>query len=133
MHRSRARYSAPVSFVQAPSWADFITTMVGFEVFGTHSRFWRKADIRPPLEKPKKPILAAQDGRGQHRRASAAPICAKLFWLVRLRERIVRRREFIALVSSAAAIQPLGARADRPPERILYFTYSAGSRHDAIA
>src|SRR5258708_7228460 len=79
MHRSRARYSAPVSFVQAPSWADFITTMVGFEVFGTHSRFWRKADIRPPLEKPKKPILAAQYGRGQHRRASAAPICAKLF------------------------------------------------------
>jgi hypothetical protein len=36
MHRSLARYSAPVSFVQAPSWADFITTMVGFEVFGTH-------------------------------------------------------------------------------------------------
>jgi len=44
----------------------------------------------------------------------------------------VRRREFIALVSSAAAIQPLGARAERPPERILYFTYSAGYRHDAI-
>jgi type 1 glutamine amidotransferase len=93
----------------------------------------RKADIRFPLEKPKKPILDAQDGRGQHRRASAAPICAKLFWLVRLRERIVRRREFIALVSSAAAIQPLGARAERPPERVLYFTYSAGYRHDAIS
>jgi type 1 glutamine amidotransferase len=44
----------------------------------------------------------------------------------------VRRREFIALVSSAAAIQPLGARAERPPDRILYFTYSAGYRHDAI-
>jgi hypothetical protein len=26
-----------VSFVQAPSWADFITTMVGFKVFGTHT------------------------------------------------------------------------------------------------
>ena len=89
---------------------------------------WRKADIRPALEKPKKRILAVQDGREQHRRASAAPICAKLFWLVRLRERIVRRRD----VSSAAAIQPLGARAERPPERILYFTYSAGYRHDAI-
>src|SRR5258708_15491351 len=37
MHRSLARYSAPVSFVQAPSWADFITTIVGFEVFGTHN------------------------------------------------------------------------------------------------
>jgi hypothetical protein len=36
MHLSLAPYSAPVSFVQAPSWADFITTMVGFEVFGTH-------------------------------------------------------------------------------------------------
>src|SRR5258705_5015416 len=92
-------------------------------------RLWH---VRPALEKPKKQILAAQDGRGQHRRASAAPICAKLFWLVRLRERIVRRREFIALVSSPAAIRSLSARAERPPERILYFTYSAGYRHDSI-
>jgi hypothetical protein len=36
MRRSLARYSAPVSSVQAPSWADFITTIVGFRVFGTH-------------------------------------------------------------------------------------------------
>src|ERR1700733_11513535 len=50
MHRSLARYSAPVSFVQAPSWADFITTMVGFKVFGTH----RCADCRSPA-----PIWAA--------------------------------------------------------------------------
>src|SRR5258707_12629026 len=28
MHQSLDRYSAPVSFVHAPSWADFITTMV---------------------------------------------------------------------------------------------------------
>jgi uncharacterized protein len=44
----------------------------------------------------------------------------------------VRRREFIALLGSAAAIQPLGARADRAPARILYFTYSAGYRHEVI-
>src|SRR3984893_3849363 len=37
MHASLARYSAPASFVHAPSLADFITTMVGFKVFGTHS------------------------------------------------------------------------------------------------
>ena len=42
------------------------------------------------------------------------------------------RREFIALVGSAAAIRPIGARAERPPERVLYFTYSAGYRHDVI-
>jgi transposase InsO family protein len=36
IHRSLARYSAPVSSVHAPSWADFITTMVGFRVFDTH-------------------------------------------------------------------------------------------------
>jgi len=45
---------------------------------------------------------------------------------------MVTRREFIALICSAAAIRPLGARAERPPERVLYFTYSAGYRHDVI-
>jgi len=44
----------------------------------------------------------------------------------------VRRRDFIALLGSAAAIRPLGARAERPLVQILYFTYSAGYRHDVI-
>jgi uncharacterized protein len=38
----------------------------------------------------------------------------------------------MALLGSAAAIQPLGARAARPPERMLYFTLSAGYRHEVI-
>ena len=42
------------------------------------------------------------------------------------------RREFIALGSSAVALRPLAARAERPPERVLYFTYSAAYRHDVI-
>jgi type 1 glutamine amidotransferase len=67
--------------------------------------------------------------------ASAGLICAKLRpthdWSG-FGERIVRRREFIALLGSAAAIRPLGARAERPLERILYFTHSAGYRHDVI-
>ena len=67
--------------------------------------------------------------------ANAGLICAKLLsthdWSG-FGERIVRRREFIALLGSATVIRPLGARAERPLERILYFTYSAGYRHDVI-
>ena len=57
---------------------------------------------------------------------------AKLLQLVRHRERIVTRREFIALISSTSAIRRIDARAQRSPERVLYFTYSAGYRHDVI-
>ena len=42
------------------------------------------------------------------------------------------RREFLTRLGSAAAIQPLAARAESRPERVLYFTYSAGYRHDVI-
>ena len=62
-------------------------------------------------------------------------MCAKLLaanGLAGLGERIVRRREFISLLGSAAAIRPLGVRAERPLERVLYFTYSAGYRHDVL-
>ncbi len=44
----------------------------------------------------------------------------------------MRRRDFIVLLGGAAAVRPLGAHAERPRERILYFTYSAGFRHDVI-
>jgi hypothetical protein len=44
----------------------------------------------------------------------------------------VERREFIALLGSAAAVQPLGARAESPVEHILYFTGSAGYRHEVL-
>lgn len=44
----------------------------------------------------------------------------------------MRRREFIALLGSAAAIRPLAAHAERPAARVLYFTGSAGYRHDVI-
>src|SRR5262249_29797516 len=48
------------------------------------------------------------------------------------REGIRTGREFTALAGSAAALRPTGARAERPPERVLYFTYSAGYRHEVI-
>jgi uncharacterized protein len=44
----------------------------------------------------------------------------------------VTRREFIALIGSTSAIRRIDARAERSPERVLYFTYSAGYRHDVI-
>src|SRR5947208_5786771 len=65
-------------------------------------------------------------------RAITAPICATFSRLVRCRERILTRRELIALISGVTVIRPRVARAERPPERVLYFTYSAGYRHDVI-
>jgi uncharacterized protein len=47
-------------------------------------------------------------------------------------ERIVRRREFIALLGAAAAARPFGAHAQRPTARVLYFTHSAGYRHQVL-
>ncbi|WOH46831.1 ThuA domain-containing protein [Bradyrhizobium sp. sBnM-33] len=44
----------------------------------------------------------------------------------------MRRRDFIALLGGAAAMRPLGTHAERPRQRVLYFTYSAGYRHDVI-
>ena len=44
----------------------------------------------------------------------------------------MRRREFIVLLGSAAAVLPRAAHAQRPPARILYFTHSAGYRHDVL-
>ena len=43
---------------------------------------------------------------------------------------MITRREFIALLSGAAAVRPSSAQ-DRPA-RILYFTHTAGYRHDVI-
>lgn len=44
----------------------------------------------------------------------------------------VRRREFIALLGSAAAMGPRVVRAQRAPPRILYCTHSAGYRHEVL-
>ena len=44
----------------------------------------------------------------------------------------MRRRDFIALLGGAAAIQPFRAHAQGSAPRLLYFTHSAGYRHEVI-
>jgi uncharacterized protein len=45
----------------------------------------------------------------------------------------LRRRAFITLVGGAAVpARPIAARADRPLAHVLYFTRSAGYRHQVI-
>jgi type 1 glutamine amidotransferase len=46
--------------------------------------------------------------------------------------RPLKRREFIALLGGAVAVAPFRAHAERPAKKILYFTYSAGYRHEVI-
>jgi uncharacterized protein len=46
--------------------------------------------------------------------------------------RPLKRREFIALLGGAVAVAPFCAHAERPAKKILYFTYSAGYRHEVI-
>src|SRR3954469_700136 len=50
--------------------------------------------------------------------------------MTRGRATMITRREIIALLSGAAAVRSLSAQ-DRPV-RILYFTHTAGYRHDVI-
>ena len=49
-----------------------------------------------------------------------------------LAERIVRRRDFLARLGGAAAVQPFRAHAPGSAPRLLYFTHSAGYRHEVI-
>lgn len=44
----------------------------------------------------------------------------------------MKRREFIALLGGAAMIRPRGTHAERSLTRLLYYTHSAGYRHDVL-
>ena len=63
MRQSLARCSATVSFVHPPSLADFITTIVGFEVFGTHSCSFINVLLESDIESPVRRAAAIHLGK----------------------------------------------------------------------
>jgi type 1 glutamine amidotransferase len=89
----------------------------------------RLSTVWPPKRRTaRRQVLLSHIARRSHRVRNGARVAKS----VSLGERIVRRRELVTLLGSAAAVRPPGARAERLPERILYFTHSAGYRHDVI-
>jgi hypothetical protein len=71
MRPSLARYSAPVSFVHAPSLADFITIIVGFK-FSVHTTGNISAFCRLVSRPMQSPTPSAQDLGPHHLDESAA-------------------------------------------------------------
>jgi hypothetical protein len=107
MHRSLAQYSAPVSFVHALSWADFIITMVGLKVFGTHRdypRWW--GIVTGGLEIVSAAMIALPCSRIVGLALGAAIIAAAILTVLRHRDfsHLVPLGVFAALIALATAL-----------------------------
>src|ERR1700737_2626925 len=107
MHQSLAKFSESEASNHAPSWADFITTMVGFRVFGTHRGV---QEYLASLERDDQVICSALEWMESEEWRAAAPVESALASYVSRRKPRVEWVQHQSMAVGESLIMPSAVR-----------------------